>query len=81
MVEAHPLYEKATRDVVNGMYYDPADFLPRHMARWLEKRELEGVPLPPGCYLTKWKVRILILILYSAWSNRFASGLICLQVV
>ena len=55
VVEAHPVYEGDT-DIINGMFFDPAEFLPRHMARWLEKRDLEGSPLPPGCYRVKFKV-------------------------
>ena len=55
VVEAHPVYEGDT-DIINSMFFDPAEFLPRHMARWLEKRDLEGSPLPPGCYRVKFKV-------------------------
>ena len=29
-------------DIVNGMYYDPVEYITRHMVRWLECRELEG---------------------------------------
>ena len=62
--EAQPLYEKNT-DIINGMFYDPGDFLPRHMSRWLERRELEGFPLPPGCYKVKFKVRIV----WTSWDR------------
>ena len=57
LVKAHPLYEKDT-DIVNGMYYDPVEYIPRHMERWLERMELEGRPLPPGFYKVKFKVEI-----------------------
>ena len=55
VVAAQPLYEKDT-DVVIGMYYDPVTFLPKNMSRWLERRELEGKPLPPGSYDLRFKV-------------------------
>ena len=55
--EPKPLFENNT-DTVNGMFYDPADMLPWHMKRWLERRELEGLPLPPGCYKVRFKVII-----------------------
>ena len=54
-VEAMPLYEKDT-DIVIGMYYDPVRFIPKNMVRWLERRELEGKPLPPGSYDLRFKV-------------------------
>ena len=53
--EPRPLFEHNT-DVVNGMYYDPAEFIPLHMHRWLQSRDLEGLPLPPGCYKVRFKV-------------------------
>ena len=53
--EPRPLFEHNT-DVVNGMYYDPAEFIPLHMHRWLQRRDLEGLPLPPGCYKVRFKV-------------------------
>ena len=55
-MEAEPVYEKDT-DIVIGMYYDPVHFIPKNMARWLECRELEGKPLPPGSYDVRFKVR------------------------
>ena len=54
-VAAQPLYEKDS-DIVNGMYYDPVMFIPKNMSRWLERRELEGNPLPPGSYNLVFKV-------------------------
>ena len=56
-VEARPLYEKDT-NIVIGMYYDPVLFIPKSMVRWLERRELEGKPLPPGSYDVRFKVRL-----------------------
>ena len=55
VVPAHPLFEKDT-DIVIGMHYDPVDFISKHMARWLERQELEGKPLPPGSYDLRFKV-------------------------
>ena len=56
-MEARPLYEKDS-DIVIGMYYDPVFFIPKSMVRWLERRELEGKPLPPGSYDVRFKVRL-----------------------
>ena len=55
-MEAMPLYEKDT-NIVIGMYYDPVKFIPKNMVRWLERRELEEKPLPPGSYNLRFKVR------------------------
>ena len=55
IVEPQPLYEKDT-DIVIGMYYDPVTFIPKNMSRWLECKELEGKPLPPGSYDLRFKV-------------------------
>ena len=52
---AIPMYERE-RDIVIGMYHDPVEFIPRHMERWLERRELERSLLPPGFYKIKIKV-------------------------
>jgi hypothetical protein len=41
---------------VTGMYYDPLQYIPKHMERWLKRRELEGSPLPPGYYKIRFKV-------------------------
>ena len=59
--EAKPLFENNT-DVVNGIFFDPAEFIPLYMSRWLESRELEGLPLPPGCYKARYKARYLVFI-------------------
>ena len=55
VVEALPLYQDGS-GIVIGMYHDPVAFIPNHMARWLEHRELEGSPLPGGFYKVKFKV-------------------------
>ena len=55
MAEPHPLYEDDT-GFVNGMYYDPIEFVSKHMARWLERRELENRSTPPGSYNIRLKV-------------------------
>ena len=57
VVPAHPLFEKDT-DIVIGIHYDPVDFISKHMARWLERQELEGKPLPPGSYNLRFKVSL-----------------------
>ena len=54
VVPAIPMYERE-RDIVIGMYHDPVEFIPKHMERWLERRELERSPLPPGFYKIKIK--------------------------
>ena len=55
LVDSKATYEEGT-DIINGMYFDPAEFLPKYMARWLERKELEGSPLSPGYYNIKFKV-------------------------
>ena len=55
VVQALPLFEKDT-EIVTGMYFDPVEYLPRYMERWLERRELEGKPLASGFYKVKFKV-------------------------
>ena len=49
------MYERGS-DIVIGMYHDPVKFIPKHMERWLERRELEGSPVYPGFYKIKIKV-------------------------
>ena len=70
LVEPKPIYEMGT-DIINGIYFDPAEFLPKHMARWLERQELEGLPVLPGYYNVKFKVTRLRSALkvesYSSW--------------
>ena len=53
--EPKPLFEHNT-DIVNGMFFDPAEFIPLHMHRWLQRRDMEGMSLPPGCYKIRFKV-------------------------
>ena len=59
MCEPKPLFEHNT-DVVNGMFFDPAEFIPLHMHRWLQRRDMEGMSLQPGCYRVRFKVCSLI---------------------
>ena len=56
LVGVHPLYEPGS-NIVNGVYYDPVEYIPRHMERWLQRRSMEGKPLPAGFYKVKFKVR------------------------
>ena len=55
LVPSIPVHQPGS-NVVIGMYYDPVDFVIKHMERWLERRELEGSPLPPGYYRVRFKV-------------------------
>ena len=59
LVPSIPVQQPGT-DIVIGMYYDPVNFVTKHMERWLERRELEGSPLPPGYYRVRFKVYSLI---------------------
>ena len=55
VVQALPIYQEDS-DIVIGIYHDPVKFIPNHMKRWLNRRELEGSPLPAGFYNVKFKV-------------------------
>ena len=55
LVDLKPTFENGS-DTINGMYADPVEFLPKHMARWLERKEFERSPIPPGYYHVKFKV-------------------------
>ena len=59
LVDPKPTFESGT-DIINGMYFDPAEFLPKYMARWLEKKVLERSPIPPGYYHVKFKVYYIL---------------------
>ena len=59
MAEPQPLYEDE-KGVVNGIYVDPVDLLAKHMSRWLERKDLEGKPLPAGSYNIRLKVGVKI---------------------
>ena len=57
VVNALPLFQSDS-DIVVGMYHDPAEFVPKHMARWLKRMDMEeSLPLP-GLYSVKFKVRL-----------------------
>ena len=71
VVPSNPLFEKDT-DIVIGMYYDPVSFISKHMARWLERREMEGKPLAPGSYILRFKVRELIEIKHYGISRTYS---------
>ena len=56
VVNALPLFQLDS-DVVVGMYHDPTEFVPKHMARWLKLMDMEGRLPSPGLYSVKFKVR------------------------
>ena len=70
LVQAHPLYQKDS-DIVIGMFYDPLEYIPKHLERWLKRRELEGSPLPPGYYKVRFKVINDLFLLSEVGSKMF----------
>jgi hypothetical protein len=66
VVEALPIYQRDS-NIVTGMYHDPAQFIPNHMVRWLERKEMEGKPLSGGFYKVKFKVIYPITRVQNFW--------------
>ena len=62
LVQGLPLYQQES-DTVIGMYHDPAEFIPNHMARWLKRLDMEGTLPPAGFYAVKFKVSLALFLM------------------
>ena len=59
LVEPKKIFQKD--GVQSGICYDPVDFIPKYLERYLKRRVLDKSPLPPGNYNILFKVLFNIL--------------------
>ena len=56
-----PIFQEEHKEIQCGVLFDPTEFIPLYLKRFLMKQEKAGNPLPPGHYEIVMKVFFLSL--------------------
>ena len=55
-----PINKEENAEIQSGVVFNPEEFIPHYLLRFITRQEMEGKPLSPGVYEVLMKVKLLV---------------------